>query len=188
MESPSVVLISLLLRSSCRQSLQVAQGIATERLDRGTESRDVVSFMWNDAQESKSKTTREQVEAIAGVLCIAGTETGATTISGLIYWILSTPCAYERLTAEVRAIKQIENLTPSTLSTLPYLNACIREGLRLHSPVTGPAGRIIPKSGATVDGYWLPEGVLPCPCSLSYNLLIPTPGHCRLPSLGLREH
>lgn len=41
---------------------------------------------------------------------------------------------------------------------LPYMNACIEEGLRVHPPVPTGLLRTVPKGGDTIDGYWVPEG------------------------------
>lgn len=42
---------------------------------------------------------------------------------------------------------------------MPYLQACIKEGLRMH-PATGlPMGRVVPKGGATIANVYFPENV-----------------------------
>jgi cytochrome P450 len=42
---------------------------------------------------------------------------------------------------------------------LPYLQAVIKEALRLH-PASGlPLGRVVPKGGAEIAGYYFPEQV-----------------------------
>jgi cytochrome P450 len=44
---------------------------------------------------------------------------------------------------------------------LVYLQACIKEGLRLH-PATGlPLARVVPKEGAMLSGIHFPAGVRP---------------------------
>lgn len=42
---------------------------------------------------------------------------------------------------------------------LPYLQAVISEGLRVHSPPGVPLSREVPKGGAEVAGTFFPEGV-----------------------------
>lgn len=42
---------------------------------------------------------------------------------------------------------------------MPYLQAVIKEALRLH-PATGlPLGRVVPKGGSSIAGTYFPEGV-----------------------------
>lgn len=75
---------------------------------------------------------------------------------------MRNPAAYEKLTAEVDAA-----VTNGTLSIpvayaeaikLPYLKACINEGIRLHPSVGLTMPRIVPAGGATISGFYLPEG------------------------------
>jgi len=66
-----------------------------------------------------------------------------------------------------------------TLRALPYLNAFIRvrlweesdlssiqlvpllqETLRVHGPASFYSERVVPEGGATLDGYFLPEGTV----------------------------
>ena len=41
---------------------------------------------------------------------------------------------------------------------LPYLDACVQEGIRMHPPFALPFERIVPKGGITILGHYLPEG------------------------------
>lgn len=42
--------------------------------------------------------------------------------------------------------------------TLPYLQACIKEGLRLFPPVTGLMPKVVPPEGDTFNGVFIPGG------------------------------
>lgn len=42
---------------------------------------------------------------------------------------------------------------------MPYLAAVIEETLRLYPPVAAGLRRIVPKGGATIDEYFVPENV-----------------------------
>jgi len=41
---------------------------------------------------------------------------------------------------------------------MPYLQAVIKEGLRVHPPVTGLMFKDVPHGGDTLNGYFVPEG------------------------------
>ncbi|KAJ4157809.1 hypothetical protein NW754_009459 [Fusarium falciforme] len=44
--------------------------------------------------------------------------------------------------------------------TMPYLQACIKEALRLH-PATGlPLARVVPQGGATISDTYFPQGTV----------------------------
>jgi hypothetical protein len=40
-----------------------------------------------------------------------------------------------------------------------WLECCIREGLRLHTPSGHIQARVVPKGGSMVNGYKIPAGV-----------------------------
>jgi cytochrome P450 len=42
--------------------------------------------------------------------------------------------------------------------TLPYLQAIIKEGLRIYPPATGLASKVVPPAGDTINGVFLPGG------------------------------
>lgn len=60
-----------------------------------------------------------------------------------MYFLLKTPHAYQKLQEEIdRVVGRKSKLTLEHVSKLPYLNACIRESLRLHP--TAPAFSVGP--------------------------------------------
>jgi len=77
---------------------------------------------------------------------------------------MRNPAAYEKLTAEIDTA-----VADSTLSMpvayaeavkLPYLKACINEGMRLHPSVGLTMPRLVPAGGPTISGFYFPEGYL----------------------------
>ncbi|KAE8331462.1 cytochrome P450 [Aspergillus sergii] len=91
----------------------------------------------------------------------AGSETTALTLSGILYHILRNPSVYKKLTAEIDAAVQCNQLSTPHISyneaiKLPYLTACIREGIRMH-PITGVSfPRHAPPSGCMINGHYIP--------------------------------
>jgi cytochrome P450 len=48
----------------------------------------------------------------------------------------------------------------SEVCKLPYLDACVNEGLRLHPPFALPFERVVPPGGITVSDIYLPAGTV----------------------------
>lgn len=98
--------------------------------------------------------------AHSNLFMIAGTETTATLLSGLTYYLLPDATIMERLTAELRGAFATENdITIERLQTLKYLHACIEEGLRMYPPISNGLPRLVPVGGAMISGEPVPEGV-----------------------------
>ncbi|KAI6900568.1 hypothetical protein KC334_g8554, partial [Hortaea werneckii] len=71
-------------------------------------------------------------------------------------YISTSPPILERLLAEAKAaIKAGEVSRPiiqdSEARQLPYLQACIKEGLRIYPPVTGLMAKMVPHGGAIIN-------------------------------------
>lgn len=91
---------------------------------------------------------------------IAGTETTATLLSGLTYYLASHSTELQKLTDEIRSTFASEaDISIERLQALPYLNACLEEGLRMYPPVSNGLVRITPSGAPTnIDGQWVPAG------------------------------
>ncbi|RDL36248.1 Uncharacterized protein BP5553_06860 [Venustampulla echinocandica] len=89
----------------------------------------------------------------------AGSETLSNLLSGLVAQLLYNPAKCEKLRHEIRSsFTKSEEINHDQTITLPYLNACIEEALRLKPPVGEGLLRRVPKEGATIDGYSIPGG------------------------------
>jgi len=86
---------------------------------------------------------------------VAGSETTANELSGLTARLLRSPRVYKKLSEEIRdAFKTEDELVDENLAKLPYLTACLSEGLRVHPPLPTALMRTVPKDGDTIDGHW----------------------------------
>jgi cytochrome P450 len=104
----------------------------------------------------------DELVSNAHVLIIAGSETTATLLSGVTYWLLRTPGALSRVTEEVRTAFTSEaeiNFVNAT-ARLPFMLACLEEAFRMYPPVPSGLERYCPPGAPTdISGYRIPEGV-----------------------------
>lgn len=107
--------------------------------------------------------TREEAEGETLVQIIAGSDTTATALRATFLHLMTSPQAYARLANEVRtasAEARISSpITEAEARQLPYLQAVIKEGLRINPPVTGTMDTIVPPGGDVLCGIPVPEGV-----------------------------
>lgn len=97
----------------------------------------------------------------ARLLIIAGSDTTATTITYLSYYLAARPSLQRDALAELTAngIRESDSITVDGVRNLPFLNAIIKETLRLHPPVSSALGRDTPKEGLQVGDTFIPGGV-----------------------------
>lgn len=74
--------------------------------------------------------------------------------------IITSPPAYNALIDEIRRASPAVSspITWAQAQTLPYLQAVIREGLRMWPPVGGLGFKTVPPEGDHVNGYFVPGG------------------------------
>lgn len=112
------------------------------------------SMTKNEGQ--KDGLNRTELVANACNLIVAGSETTATLMSGLTYYLVNNRAALETVTAEVRSAFKDDSEINFTTATarLPYLLACINEAFRLYPPVPTGLQRLAPPTApVTISGY-----------------------------------
>ncbi|KAI1842998.1 hypothetical protein JX265_001711 [Neoarthrinium moseri] len=130
----------------------------------------------NDLKEDKEGQegfTFEELESTAGDMVFAGSETTATLLSGVTYYLLQNPEVLSKVTKEVRdAFADDEAMTVASTSPLclPYMDLVLQETIRAYDPVPIFAPRVAPKGGDTLGGAFLPEGTrVFCPKHVAAN-------------------
>lgn len=88
----------------------------------------------------------------------AGSDTIASTLSGIVYMVLKNPAVLEKLQKELDSASVTAPVSWKKTQALPYLGAVIQEGLRLHPAIGLALERIVPKGGLTLpDGRFIAE-------------------------------
>ena len=125
----------------------------------------------------KGALTQKQVEGNGGLFIVAGSETSAAALSTVLYYLGKENGVYIELTREIReAFESEEEITVAATQRLVYMTLCLKEALRIHSPVPELLSRRSP--GDWVGGYWVPEGVSGC---LVLSFFPPSPLLCSRP-------
>ncbi|OCK80386.1 putative P450 monooxygenase [Lepidopterella palustris CBS 459.81] len=107
--------------------------------------------------------TQEQLESETITQITAGSDSTATAIRMTLFLITTNSSIYSKLLSELTIAQREGHLTRPILRdsesrTLPYLQACIKEGLRLYPPVTGLLAKEVPPQGDILDGRFVPGG------------------------------
>lgn len=93
----------------------------------------------------------------------AGSDTTGISATAIVYYLMKNPRCMKKLQdelAESAAAGELsETVTFQEGQKLQYLQAVIKEALRLHSAVGMPLTRVVPQGGATLTGQFFPEGV-----------------------------
>lgn len=128
------------------------------RMEKGDLARkDFFSYLFEKKDELRLNDWN--LAAYAQVFIVAGSETSATTLSAMTYYLCRNPAVYQKLKDEVRgAFRSADEIT-SVKATMPYLDAVINESMRIYPPLPINTSRIVPKGGAKVAGHFVPGGV-----------------------------
>ncbi|KFB35468.1 cytochrome P450 CYP12F2 [Anopheles sinensis] len=91
-------------------------------------------------------------------MLMAGVDTTSSGSMGILYCLAKNPDKQAKLRDELRTIlpRKDSPLTAENMRNLPYLRACIKEGLRLFPPTSGNL-RATGKN-LVLQGYRIPEG------------------------------
>lgn len=110
------------------------------------------------ADEGGSGVSDREVTGNVLTMLLAGEDTTANTLAWMIYLLHRHPAALERAQCEVRALAgDVALLTPETIASLDYLDACAHETMRLK-PVA-PFQVIEALRDTELKGIRVPKGM-----------------------------
>jgi cytochrome P450 len=142
-------------KSTDKRGLGRVMGFARDRVQERFGHKPVVR---QDMLQSfiKHGLTQAELESETLTQITAGSDSTASSLRLTLHFICTSPPILERLLAEANAAiaaGQISRplIKDSEARQLPYLQACIKEGLRVYPPVTGLMGKRVPAGGVTID-------------------------------------
>ncbi|OVA07653.1 Cytochrome P450 [Macleaya cordata] len=110
-----------------------------------------------EQQDAKTHITMTQLKALLMDMVVAGTDTTSTTLEWVMAEMMQKPETMRKAQEELKEVVGMNNMVEeSHLSKLQYLDAVVKETLRLHPP--GPL--LIPRrpsSSSTIGGYTVPK-------------------------------
>jgi len=122
-----------------------------------TERKDFIHYILKQAEVYD--LSQDEVIVNAALFIVAGSETTAASLSFLTNALLRDPRAFGKLKEEIRTKFTHESeICLAAVADLPYLSACIEEGLRIFPPAPIGFLRTIQQGGDRVDGQWIPGG------------------------------
>lgn len=86
----------------------------------------------------------------------AGIDTTGDALTFLMYQ-LSLPESFD---VQEKLSKEVQQADSRSLDDLPYLEAVVKEGLRVFPPIPMSQPRYVPAGGRTIDGYLIPAGTI----------------------------
>jgi benzoate 4-monooxygenase len=149
------------------KAIENLAGIATARVNArleapATDRVDLLARLMEGRDETGAPLGREELTAEALTQLIAGSDTTSNTSCALLYHCLTHPAVVAKLTAELDAALPDDAVpTFAAVKDLPYLDAVIKETMRIHSTSSLGLPRMIPPGpGITLCGHHFPQGTV----------------------------
>jgi cytochrome P450 len=156
-------LVQLLMPRSLKEARDNHVKLTVERVEARmaleTDRPDFLSPILNN-HDDKAGMTKPELMGIANLLIIAGSETTATLLSGVTYYLLRNSEVMQRLIKEVRgAFTSEDQINLISVQKLDYMLAVLDEALRIYLPSPTGLPRVVGRGGDYICGKWVPEGV-----------------------------
>ena len=130
----------------------------------GSNHKDILGKLLEVQKERPDEMNDANVLSMATTNVSAGSDSTAISLRSIIYHLLKNPKCKRKLIEEIDAQMAEVGLTEPIITLeqtkqMPYLQACLYEGLRLHPAVGMSLPRVTPPGGIEIAGHFIPEGV-----------------------------
>ncbi|KAK7028528.1 benzoate 4-monooxygenase [Favolaschia claudopus] len=133
-----------------------------KRLSTGANRNDILGKLiaahgWDLRPPTSDEVAELTAEAVT--LLIAGSDTTSNSIAVILHYIATHPRVYKKiLELLLEASSGRNEITYEQVKDVPYLQATINEGVRLHSTTAIGLHRSAPPGGLVCCGHFFPEG------------------------------
>lgn len=140
------------------------KGIPVDGAEEGKTSMDFLTKFFKKNADGPESFTMYHLAMGCVSNMVAGSDTTAITLSAILYYLLKNPETFATLREEVDGLrgqgKTSQFITFKESQEMPYLQAVMKEALRMH-PATGlPLERVVPAGGAEIGDKFFPEGTI----------------------------
>jgi len=150
------------------EAVQNLAGIAIARVKNRLDNADnidrvdLLARLMEGRDEKGERLGREELTAEALTQLIAGSDTTSNTSCAILYWMLKNPHCVKKLQVELDDAIPDGTAVPqfSQVKDLPYLDAVIKESMRIHSTSSLGLPRQVIGTGVTVSGHYFPPGTV----------------------------
>lgn len=141
-----------------RTNERLCYELVKRRITRKTDRKDFLTRILED--RDPSIVSDRQIAAHASDFVVAGSDTTASSLAAIVYYLLQNTYALAKLADEIRGtFKKYSDIGYLSTASMPYLRAVILEGMRLYPPTPMGLPRLVPDGGDIVDGCPLPGGI-----------------------------
>lgn len=131
-----------------------------KRYQAGEKLDDFFTSIFEDKYGNAHLYPMGEMVAECSIMLNAGSDTTATALTNVLFWLLKNPSCLAQLRAEVDPVFDPGERVAAfdRLKHLPYLRACLDESMRLTPPNTMNVPRQTPDEGMFIMGHWIPGG------------------------------
>ena len=144
-----------------QKQVEACMTMPLPKLDGATPSDFTTRFL-HICEENPQTISKEDIMAASMSNIRAGSDTTSISLTSVLCHLCRYPDTLWKLRARLMndafAVRSVAP-SPSSRQRIPYLQAVIKEALRIH-PATGLIlGRVVPEGGSTIAGQFFPAGV-----------------------------
>jgi len=142
--------------------INTAMAAIRERQENQDARFDALAHWLRMLEANPGRMQLHEVHSAAFNAIAAGNETVATALQAFVYYMIRHPNAWARARAEIDAAK-LESVGGRVIGfndaqRLPFLQACIKEALRIFGPASMGLPRVVGEGGLAIGGRTIPKG------------------------------